>query len=190
MNTTARTSPSRAPLPLPRCDRCAFTSRPYERQQAAGLLLEYAARWQRVLAGPGVMRRRSGGPAWSPLEHGCHVRDMCLLFHRRIDVTLGTAPPAAPAPGDPEPPPRYCDEDPRRVSEELGRAAEALAGRLATLTADDWEYEDPRLPDLRLTVDFLTRHFLHDIVHDLSEVLRAPARTTRVRRHTVGPNRK
>lgn len=109
-------------------------------------------------------------PAWSPLEHGCHVRDMCLLFHRRIDALLGTAPPAAPPPGGTELPPRYRDEDARQVSVELCWAAKALAGRLAALTADDWEREDPRLPDLRSTVDFLTRHFLHEVFHNLSEV--------------------
>ncbi|MEE1755221.1 hypothetical protein [Streptomyces sp. SP18CS02] len=173
MKTTARTTGSRTPLPPPRCGRCEFTSLGYDRRKAAELLLEYAGHWQRVLAGPDVGRRYSCAAAWSPLEHGCHVRDMCLLFHRRIDTTLGTAPSGAPAADGPEPPPGR-DEDAGRASEELGLAAEALAGRFATLTADDWEHEDPRLPELRLTVDFLTRHFLHDIVHDLSEVLRRP----------------
>ncbi|WP_093660749.1 hypothetical protein [Streptomyces radiopugnans] len=171
MNTTARTLLDRPPLPLPRCGRCAFTSRPYSRRKAADLLLEYAARWQQVLAAPGTARRHDGTLPWSPLEHGCHVRDMCILFHRRIDTFLGTAPPAAPAPGGSEPPPRYRDEDARRASEELGRAAGALAGRLAVLTDDDWEHEDPRFPAPRPNLDLLTRHFLHDIIHSLSEVL-------------------
>lgn len=55
---------------------------------------------------------------------------------------------------------------------ELGRAAEALARRLATLTADDWDRDDPRLADPQLTVDFFTRHLLHDIAHDLPEAMR------------------
>ncbi|MET9429335.1 hypothetical protein [Streptomyces sp. NPDC003036] len=164
MSTTARETPSRTALPSPRCGRCEFTSLPYDRERAAGLLLEYTGRWQRVLARPDVGRRSSGAPVRSPLQQGCHVRDMCLLFHRQIDVTLGVPSPAAP--------PAHQDEDAGRVSEELGWAAEALAERFAGLTAADWEHEDPRLPELRLTVDFLTRHFLHDIVHDLSEVLR------------------
>ncbi|WP_143204079.1 hypothetical protein [Streptomyces kebangsaanensis] len=82
------------------------------------------------------------------------------------------ASPIAPSSGASEPPPRYRDEDALRVAEELGRAAEALADRLAALTADEWEYADPRLPDPRPTVDLLTRHLLHDICHSLSEVLR------------------
>ncbi|WP_055551354.1 hypothetical protein [Streptomyces sp. NBRC 110028] len=58
------------------------------------------------------------------------------------------------------------------MAEELGRAAEALALRLATLTADDWDRDDPRLADPRLTVDLFTRHLLHDIAHDLAEAMR------------------
>ncbi|MGC9438871.1 hypothetical protein [Streptomyces sp. WG5] len=58
------------------------------------------------------------------------------------------------------------------MAEELGRAAEALAHRLAALTADDWDRDDPRLADPRLTVDFFTRHLLHDIAHDLAEAVR------------------
>jgi hypothetical protein len=172
VNTTARTIPSRPPLPPPRCGRCEFTSLPYERERAAGLLREYADRWRRVLARSGVEQPYSDTAAWSPLKHGCHVRDMCLLFHRQIDVTLSTAPSFAPVLVSPQLPPRYRDEDAGRVSEELGEAAEALAGCFARLTDDDWEREDARLPDLRLTVDSLTRYFLHDIVHDLSEALR------------------
>ncbi|MDO0929813.1 hypothetical protein QQY24_32370 [Streptomyces sp. TG1A-8] len=57
------------------------------------------------------------------------------------------------------------------MAEELGRAAEALALRLATLTADDWDRDDPRLADPRLTVDLFTRHLLHDIAHDLAEAM-------------------
>lgn len=58
------------------------------------------------------------------------------------------------------------------MAQELGRAAEDLARRLATLTADDWDRDDPRLADPRLTVDFFTRHLLHDIAHDLAEAMR------------------
>ncbi|MFD9606206.1 hypothetical protein ACFRCI_47520 [Streptomyces sp. NPDC056638] len=57
------------------------------------------------------------------------------------------------------------------MAQELGRAAEALAHRLAMLTADDWNRDDPLLADPRLTVDFFTRHLLHDIAHDLAEAV-------------------
>ncbi|QDY80486.1 DinB family protein [Streptomyces qinzhouensis] len=164
-------------LPLPRCHRCDFADRPFGRETAAAVLREYAVRWQRVLADPRTTSRPVGALAWSPLEHACHVRDMCLLFHQRLDLTLGTGPRGPrPAPaGDTggQLPGLYRDEDPRRVSGELGRAAGALALRLAGLTAADWDHDDPRFPGERLTVDFFTRHLLHDIAHDLGEVLRA-----------------
>lgn len=196
MNATPRTQstpvhspsslPSRSPLatfPPPRCSRCDFGARSFERGAAGEALREYAARWQRVLTDPGTTERRVGVLAWSPLEHGCHVRDMCVLFHHRLDATLGapggsSAPPSAAVPTPAaaqglDVPGLYRDEDPRQVREELGRAAEALARRFEGLADADWERRDPRFPDDCLTVDFFTRHFLHDIAHDLGEVLRA-----------------
>ncbi|MEU6672036.1 hypothetical protein [Streptomyces sp. NPDC046727] len=82
---------------------------------------------------------------------------------------LGATPGAWPA--CPDSAPHYRDEEPRHVAKELGRAAETLARRLALLTADDWHRDDPRLADPRLTVDFFTRHLLHDIAHDLAEAV-------------------
>ncbi|MFI1828263.1 DinB family protein [Streptomyces sp. NPDC020412] len=174
---------SLAAFPPPRCNRCDFGARPFDRGAAGKLLREYAARWQRVLVDPGTTERRVGALAWSPLEHGCHVRDMCLLFHRRLDATLG-APDGSGAPASAavtvpdgaqglDVPGLYRDEDPRQVGEELGRAADALARRFDRLTDEDWERLDPRFPDDCLTVDFFTRHFFHDVAHDLGEVLRA-----------------
>ncbi|MEV0224589.1 hypothetical protein [Streptomyces sp. NPDC050704] len=145
------------------------------------MLRQYAAGWQRCLRDLGLGSRRAGLPAWSPLERGCHVRDMCLLFHTRLDAILGqpsiapisrTGEESGAAADRSDGGPRYRDEEPRQVAQELGCAAEALARRLATLTADDWDRDDPRLADPRLTVDFFTRHLLHDIAHDLAEVLR------------------
>lgn len=163
-------------LPLPHCRRCDFGDRPFDRATAPDVLRDYALRWRRVLADPGTPTGRVGVLAWSPLEHGCHVRDMCLLFRRRLAATLGTAP-AGPEPEDLGDPARltglYRDEDPRRVAGELVAAAEALARGLAALGPADWDREDPRLPGERLTVEFFTRHLLHDIAHDLGEVLRA-----------------
>ncbi|WP_147989826.1 hypothetical protein [Streptomyces sp. t39] len=147
------------------------------RDEAADTLREFTARWQRVLRDPSLGHRRTGLPAWTPLERGRHIRDMCLLFHFRLDAILGVpahapgrvtgragAPTAHPGTGD-----QHRDEQPRHVADDLGRAAEALARRLAGFTAHDWERGDPRLADPRLTVDFFTRHLLHDITHDLAE---------------------
>lgn len=99
---------------------------------------------------------------------------MCLLFHIRLDAILGQSliEPTLSAGTDTDTAPRYQDEVPRQVAEELGWAAEALGRRLATLTADDWDHDDPRLADPRLTVDFFTRHLLHDIAHYLAEAVR------------------
>ncbi|BCM70464.1 MULTISPECIES: hypothetical protein [Streptomyces] len=179
--TTPTRSPlGRTPAPLPDCRHCGFRTHLISQDAIADALREYATAWQRVLRDPRLSGRRAGVPAWSALECGCHVRDMCLLFHTRLDAILGQSPNApsaraavtsGAAADRPDSAPHYRDEEPRRVAEELGRAAEALAGRLARLTADDWHRDDPRLADPRLTVDFFTRHLLHDIAHDLAEAV-------------------
>lgn len=196
MNTTTRPrSPlGQTPLPLPDCRRCGFTSILIRQDAIVDALRECTADWQLFLRDPGLDGRRAGLPAWSPLERGCHVRDMCLLFHTRLDAILGQSPIAprlravaeAEAPADrPDADRRYRDEEPGQAAEELGRAAEALARRLATLTADDWDRDDPRLADPQLTVDFFTRHLLHDIAHDLAEAMR----DNRARRSASGERR-
>ncbi|MEV0177170.1 hypothetical protein AB0I00_39460 [Streptomyces sp. NPDC050803] len=162
----------RIPLPPPDCDRCGFTSQAAGRGQVAHLLRTYATQWQLLLAHPAhPARRRAGTPGWSPLEHGCHARDMCLLFHSRLDAILDIAPsrvgPISELP--------YRDENPDRVSRELAGAAETLARRLAAFTADDWDRADPGLADPRLTVGFFTRHLLHDLAHGLVEAGGGPA---------------
>ncbi|MBD0844106.1 MULTISPECIES: hypothetical protein [unclassified Streptomyces] len=163
----------RIPLPLPDCDRCGFTARTASRPQVAHLVREYAVQWQHLLTHPAPARapRRTGTPGWSPLEHGCHARDMCLLFHSRLDAILGIAPTSTPSASDLP----YRDEDPHRVSRELAGAAESLARRLAACTAEDWDRADPGLADPRLTVGFFTRHLLHDLAHGLAEAGGGPA---------------
>lgn len=179
MNTTTRNrSPiGRAPASLPDCRQCGFRSHLIRSDAVADALREYTAGWQRLLQTPGLARRRTSVPVWSLLECGCHIRDMCLLFHIRLDAILGksTITPrymagmaTRPSANCPDTVPHYRDEEPQHVAEELGRAAEALAHRLAMLTTDDWNRDDPRLSDPRLTVGFFTRHLLHDIAHDLA----------------------
>ncbi|MFI2211482.1 DinB family protein [Streptomyces sp. NPDC020141] len=237
MGTTATTRWADALLTLPPCNRCNALWRAFRRETAAELLREYAAQWQRALSDPGTPDRGVGALSWSPLEHGRHIRDMCLVFQQGLDATLGAGalPPGRPdgGPGLPDggqgppgaareegvrqsvgeegmrqsvgegPAPRVTgegcarqsvgEEDARRVAAELGRAAGSLADRLDTLTADDWARADHRFADDRLSVGFFTRHLLHDIAHDLREVLRddrpVVAHPARARRGALGRKR-
>ncbi|MET8979932.1 hypothetical protein ABZX85_30455 [Streptomyces sp. NPDC004539] len=167
----------------PVCRHCSFNSVTCDRNTAAELLLYYAAQWRRVLTGPADLTRPgTGTPAWSTLEHGCHVRDMCLLFHQQLGAMLDASRDIAPS--GVSTPLRYRDEDARHVADELERAATALAARLTTLTADEWDRGDPRLPDLDLTLGVRTRHLLHDICHSLHGALRATRQPAEDGEHT------
>ncbi len=91
--TTPTRSPlGRTPAPLPDCRHCGFRTHLISQDAIADALREYATAWQRVLRDPRLSGRRAGVPAWSALECGCHVRDMCLLFHTRLDAILGQSP--------------------------------------------------------------------------------------------------
>jgi len=73
---------------------------------------------------------------WSPLEYGCHVRDVCRLYLERLELMLATDDPLYPnwdqdatAVAD-----RYGEQDPVTVAEQLAGAATQLALRFAALT--------------------------------------------------------
>ncbi|GAA3975790.1 hypothetical protein GCM10022384_27490 [Streptomyces marokkonensis] len=133
MDTTTRSgSPlGRTPLPSPDCRRCGFTFDLVRQGAVTDTLQEYAGRWQRLLRTPGLSNRRTGTLPWSPLESDCHVRDMCLLFHTRLNAILGRSAiaPMLSTGMHTDAARRYRDEEPQQVADELGRAAEALVRR-------------------------------------------------------------
>src|SRR5258707_2361735 len=96
-----------------------------------------AAAWQEPLAAPDAARRPVPGK-WSPLEYGCHVRDVFLLYHYRLGLMLTEDDPLYPnwdqdetAVAD-----RYGEQDPAEVARQLRAAADTLAGRVPAVHAD------------------------------------------------------
>ena len=64
------------------CPECGFDAPSMDVHDIPELVRANAAAWQEVLARPDVRRRPRPG-VWSPLEYGCHVRDVFRLFERR-----------------------------------------------------------------------------------------------------------
>ncbi|GGN52980.1 methyltransferase type 12 [Streptomyces kronopolitis] len=170
----------RTSLTSVRCERCGFTSEAFHRREVPAVLRACAGQWRTILDDPHLSRQKTGPLGWSPLEYGCHARDMCVLFHRRL-ITMLRLPPVrrvretGRARGEAELLTRYSEEDPRQVAPELGWAAESLACRFETFTSADWGGRDPRSGAPGLSVELCTEHFIHDLVHDLSEVARLKA---------------
>ena len=58
-----------------RCDDCGFDASVFDASQTGPAVRDLSERWRVVLARPDVgVRPRPD--VWSPLEYGCHVRDV------------------------------------------------------------------------------------------------------------------
>ncbi|MBB2937323.1 hypothetical protein FHX82_004396 [Amycolatopsis bartoniae] len=153
------------------CPDCGLDTASFAKEDVGRLLRENADAWQPVLARPGA-RDRPAPSTWSPLEYGCHVRDVCRLFLVRLDLMLTEQ--------DPEFPnwdqdrtaveERYEIQDPAQVAKELAEAAEKLASAFDNVSGEMWQRTGRRGDGARFTVETFARYFLHDPVHHLHDV--------------------
>jgi len=154
-----------------RCPECGYDSTQITRSELPAATRSTAATWQTVLEGDDVAMRPSPS-VWSPLEYACHVRDVYSLFGQRVALMLAEDDPqfenwdqdATAVQG------QYSEQDPARVSVDLGAAAASLAALFESVPADAWERPGRRSNGSRFTVDSLGRYYLHDVVHHLHDV--------------------
>ena len=106
---------------------------------------------------------------WSPLEYGCHVRDVLLVQRERLLEARRTEQPDATPMGRDERVEHdgYRDQDPVDVARQLTDAAAMFAHALDRMNADEWErtlvYNWPS-PTVR-TLRWLASHTAHELVH-------------------------
>ncbi len=153
------------------CPECGFDAATVEPASLPGLLRDAAAPWVRVLARADAALR----PAehiWSPLEYGCHVRDVHRLFDERVAAMLAEPDPSF-ANWDQDATAmeaRYAEQDPAVVGAEVVEAAEAVAQRYAAVAGDAWSRTGRRSNGSVFTVASIGRYHLHDVVHHLHDV--------------------
>lgn len=154
------------------CPECGFDTSSFPREAVAGMILANADSWQEVLTGPGEVRTRPSPDRWSPLEYGCHVRDVFRLYDRRLELMLTEDDPLFPnwdqdatAVAD-----RYGEQDPGTVATGLDDAAQALSARFAAVADDEWQRPGRRSDGASFTVETFARYFIHDPVHHLYDV--------------------
>ena len=158
------------------CPECGYDARTVDRTDVAGLLRANAAEWQDVLTSSNV-RHRPSPDVWSPLEYGCHVRDVCILYRQRLKLMLEHDDPAYPN-WDQDATAvelAYDEQDPAVVTTEIAAAATALADSFDTVAGEQWERPGRRSDGATFTVDTFSRYFLHDVVHHLWDVRKAKA---------------
>ena len=153
------------------CPECGFDAAAVHGRDVAAMLPALTRRWVTVLSVPdaGV---RPAPAVWSPLEYGCHVRDVFTIFGGRATSMLVEDDPLfdnwdqdATALEQ-----RYAEQVPGLVSADLVVAAEKTTAVFASVADGDWTRPGRRSNGSVFTVDSLGRYFLHDVVHHLHDV--------------------
>ena len=160
------------------CPECGFDSGAPARDELAGLAVVIGGQWQRTLATHPEPRTRPAPRVWSPLEYGCHVRDVFDLATMRTGlmreedgVRFANWDQDATAVED-----AYADQDPAVVAQEIGAAARAYGDVVASVRADEWTRRGLRSDGATFTVESFTRYLLHDPAHHLADVTGQPFR--------------
>ncbi len=153
------------------CPDCGFDARMVAGPQVATHVRANASRWTAVFerAEVGV---RPQPRVWSPLEYGCHVRDVCRVFELRVNLMRSQVDPMfenwdqdATAVAD-----AYGTQDPAAVSRELSAEAEALATAFDAVGEGDWQLSGRRSDGSVFTIETLGQYCLHDLTHHLHDV--------------------
>ena len=158
------------------CAECGVEAAVIGRAQVAADIRSSAAAWVDVLDRADV-RQRPAPDVWSPLEYGCHVRDVLRLYDERLRLMLDQDDPTYPnwdqdATAVTE---RYETQDPAQVSAELLAAAQTVADRFEALTPEQWTRRGRRSDGAYFTVETFSQYFLHDVLHHLHDVGAAAA---------------
>jgi hypothetical protein len=153
------------------CPECRFDTSSVDLADLPAMIAANAAAWQGALDAAGVAARPAPDK-WSPLEYGCHVRDVLRLYDYRLSLMLAQDDPLYPnwdqdetAIAD-----RYGEQDPAAVAAELAEAAAVIAGRFAAVSDDQWSRKGRRSDGAQFTVETFARYFIHDPVHHLYDV--------------------
>lgn len=151
------------------CDECGFI--PFDPTLAPDRIRAIVPEWREALASDHATVRPAP-QVWSPLEYGCHVRDVCRLMAHRAELMLATDGAQfanwdqdATAIED-----RYWEQDPATVADEIAAAAGAAADVFAGVTGGQWQRRGFRSNGSQFTVATLAVYFLHDVEHHAYDV--------------------
>jgi DinB superfamily len=159
------------------CEECGFT---YDLAQARVVpenMRERVVEVVAILCGRDVdLRTRRQPNVWSPLEYGCHLRDMLLVQRERVLAAGRVNRPDCPSMGRHKRVEHdgYAEQEPEDVARQLADAAKLFGNVLARLGAEDWErtvvyhYPETRERSLR----WVAVHTLHEARHHLLDIRR------------------
>jgi DinB superfamily len=153
------------------CPECGFDAPAADRERVGATIRAMSTAWDTVLRRPTV-RDRPSPSVWSPLEYGCHVRDVFRVFDGRLSLMLAEEHPRfanwdqdATAIDE-----RYGEQEPATVASELVEVGAVLAARFDGVGDDEWPRTSERSDGSVFTVDSFARYLLHDPIHHLWDV--------------------
>jgi hypothetical protein len=160
-----------------RCGECGFDYDLDEATSAGPAVVAGVAAFTSVLrANPTEVRRRAQGDTWSPLEYGCHLRDVLLVQRERVLAARRVDRPSFEPMGRDERVVHdgYAHQDPDDVARQLSDAASLFANVLARLDPGSWErsvmYNYPAHHERSLR--WVAVHTVHEVRHHLLDVRR------------------
>jgi hypothetical protein len=160
------------------CEECGFDYDLAEAPTAGPAIIDGVAELAVLLSSdrPGLRSRRQA-ETWSPLEYGCHLRDVLLVQRERLLAARRVECPTFDPMGRDERVDHdgYADQDPVRVARQLTEAAFLYANDLSRLTPEDWDrrggiYNYPTRRER--TLRWMAMHTLHEVHHHLLDVRR------------------
>ncbi|KAA8969721.1 DinB family protein [Mycobacterium sp.] len=161
-------------------DRCAECGFVYDLRQAATVarnLGQPIAEALAILRSRDVdLRSRRHPEVWSPLEYGCHLRDILLVQRERVLAARRADRPDCPPMGREERVGHdgYAEQEPADVARQLADAAQLFGNVVARLAAADWArtvvYHYPQTCERSLR--WLAVHTLHEAQHHLLDMRR------------------
>ncbi|HKR49833.1 MAG TPA: DinB family protein [Pseudonocardiaceae bacterium] len=159
------------------CEECGFEYDLAKAPSAASSIVAGVAEFATVLSDTRAdVRTRREPNQWSPLEYGCHLRDVLLVQRERVlTARRRDRPPFEPMGRDERVDhDGYAEQEPDDVARQLTVAAQLFANVLGRLSPDDWDrglmYNYPRPAERSLR--WVAVHTLHEVSHHLLDARR------------------
>lgn len=129
-----------------------------------------------MLNGSADVRTRRESGVWSPLEYGCHLRDVLIVQRERVLAARRRERTSCEPMGRDERVEHdgYAQQEPADVARQLAMAAQLFANVLNRISPDDWDrtvlYNYPRQSERSLR--WVSVHTLHEVRHHTLDIRR------------------
>jgi hypothetical protein len=157
------------------CARCGFDYQLDAAETASTAISVGAGQLADLLTRTDIdLRTRRAPDLWSPLEYGCHVRDVLLEQRERVLAARRTDRPTIEPMGRDERVEHdgYAAQDSAAVARQLRDAAAMFVNDLARLQPDEWErtlmYNYP--VEMERSLRWVAEHTEHEVQHHLLDV--------------------